>query len=234
MDTGFSRQEVPFADRVEAGEELAGRLRRYAGRSDVIVLGLPRGGVPVAAVVAGALDAPLDVFTVRKLGVPGHPELAMGAIASGGARVLNHRLIAELGVRAADLNAVIANEEQELARRERVYRHGRAPLSVADRVVVLVDDGLATGSTMRAAVQAVRALKPSRVVVAVPVASAEACEQLAQVADDVICARVPRRFYAVGRWYVDFSETSDAEVSRLLQSAEAAGGGDADHGSPRH
>ena len=231
MDTGFSRRDMPFADRVEAGEELAGYLRRYAGRSDVIVLGLPRGGVPVAAVVAGALDAPLDVFTVRKLGVPGYHEVAMGAIASGGARVLNHQLIAELGLREADLNAVVAKEERELARRERVYRHGRPPLRVANRVVILVDDGLATGSTMRAAVQAIRALAPARVVVAVPVASAEACELLKHFADDVICARVPRRFYSVGRWYVDFSETSDAEVSRLVQSAETVGGGDASHGS---
>lgn len=225
MDTSSSRQDMPFADRVDAGEKLAGRLRRYAGRSDVIVLGLPRGGVPVAAVVAGALGAPLDVFTVRKLGVPGHHEVAMGAIASGGARVLNHQLIAELGLREADLNAVVAREEQELARRERVYRHGRPPLQVADRVVILVDDGLATGSTMRAAVQAIRALGPARVVVAVPVASAEVCAQLRQFADDVICARVPRRFYAVGQWYVDFSETSDAEVSRLLQPMNALGGG---------
>ena len=232
MDTGLSRLDMPFADRVEAGEELAGYLRRYAGRSDVIVLGLPRGGVPVAAVVAGALDAPLDVFTVRKLGVPGQHELAMGAIATGGARVLNHQLIAELGLRQADLDAVIAKEERELARRERVYRHRRPPLRVANRVVILVDDGLATGSTMRAAVQAIRALAPARVVVAVPVASAEAREQLQRFADDVVCARVPRRFYAVGRWYADFSETSDAEVSRLVQSAEAAEGGDARHGSP--
>ena len=224
MDTSLSRQDAPFANRVEAGEELAGRLRQYAGRSDVIVLGLPRGGVPVAAVVAGALGAPLDVFTVRKLGVPGHRELAMGAIASGGARVLNHELIAELGVRAAELSDVIATEERELERRERVYRHGRPALQVAHRVVILVDDGLATGSTMRAAVQAVRALAPARVVVAVPVASAEACEQLKQFADDVVCARVPGRFRAVGLWYEDFSETSDAEVSRLLQTTDRVGG----------
>lgn len=224
MDTSLSRQVEPFADRVEAGTELAGRLRQYAGRSDVIVLGLPRGGVPVAAVVAGALGAPLDVFTVRKLGVPGHRELAMGAIASGGAQVLNHQLIAELGVRGAELGDVIAKEERELERRERVYRHGLPPLQVANRVVILVDDGLATGSTMRAAVQAIRALAPARVVVAVPVASAEACEQLKQFADDVICARVPPRFYAVGLWYEDFSETSDAEVSRLLHPAHRVGG----------
>jgi predicted phosphoribosyltransferase len=223
MDTSF-RPQVPFADRVEAGQELAGRLRRYAGRSDVIVLGLPRGGVPVAAVVAGALDAPLDVFTVRKLGVPGHRELAMGAIASGGARVLNHQLIAEIGVTDAQVSAVVAEEEQELARRERAFRHGRLPLVVADRVVILVDDGLATGSTMRAAVQAIRALGPAQVVVAVPVASTEACEQLKHLADDVICARVPRRFRAVGQWYVDFSETSDAEVSRLLQPVAVLNG----------
>ena len=224
MDTSLSRQDAPFANRVEAGEELAGRLRQYAGRSDVIVLGLPRGGVPVAAEVAGALGAPLDVFTVRKLGVPGHRELAMGAIASGGARVLNHQLIAELGVRGAELGDVIAKEERELERRERVYRHGRQPLRVTNRVVILVDDGLATGSTMRAAVQAIRVLAPARIVVAVPIASAEACEQLNHIADEVICARVPRLFYAVGRWYEDFSETSDAEVSRLLQPPDRVGG----------
>jgi putative phosphoribosyl transferase len=224
MDSGAGLQVVPFADRKEAGEELAGHLRRYAGRADVIVLGLPRGGVPVAAVVAGALDAPLDVFTVRKLGVPGHRELAMGAIASGGARVLDHQLIAEIGVTSAQLAAVIAAEEQELARRERLFRGGRPPLSVADRVVILVDDGLATGSTMRAAVRAIRALGPARVVVAVPVGSAQACDQLAAIADEVVCPRIPRRFYAVGQWYRDFSETSDAEVSRLLERHEAAAG----------
>jgi predicted phosphoribosyltransferase len=224
MDSGAGLQVVPFANRKEGGEELAGHLRRYAGRADVIVLGLPRGGVPVAAVVAGALDAPLDVFTVRKLGVPGHRELAMGAIASGGARVVDHQLMAEVGVTAGQLEAVVAAEEQELARRERLFRGGRPPLRVADRVAILVDDGLATGSTMRAAVRAIRALGPARVVVAVPVGSAQACEQLAKVADEVVCVRIPRPFHAVGQWYRDFSETSDAEVSRLLQARNAVAG----------
>lgn len=217
MDTSFNAREVPFSNRVDAGAELAGHLQRYAGQPRVIVLGLPRGGVPVAAAVAGALGAPLDVFTVRKLGVPGHRELAMGAIATGGARVLNHQLIDDLGVPASAVNAVAAEEQQELARRERVYRSGRGPLDVADRTVILVDDGLATGSTMRVAVQAVRDLGPARVVVASPVGSAEACRLLEEVADEVVCARVPRSFRAVGAWYLDFSETSDAEVTRLLR-----------------
>jgi putative phosphoribosyl transferase len=225
MNSSARLQVVPFADRAEAGEELAGHLRRYAGRADVIVLGLPRGGVPVAAAVAGALDAPLDVFTVRKLGVPGHRELAMGAIASGGARVLDHQLIAEIGVNSAQLAAVVAEEEQELARRERLFRRGRPPLAVANRVIILVDDGLATGATMRAAVRAIRALGPARVVVAVPVGSAQACEQLATVADEVACVRIPQHFYAVGQWYRDFSETSDAEVSRLLHERDAVPAG---------
>jgi predicted phosphoribosyltransferase len=223
METRRDRQNLPFADRVEAGRELAGYLQRYAGRSDTIVLGLPRGGVPVAAVIAGALGAPLDVFTVRKLGVPGHRELAMGAIASGGARVLDHRLIADFELTEAAVGRVIADEERELARRERVFRAGRAPLNVSGLTVILVDDGLATGSTMMAAVQAIRDLGPSKVVVAVPVGSAEACRKLEQSADEVICARIPARFGAVGRWYVDFSETSDREVSALLRPVAAAG-----------
>ena len=219
MDTSFNRQDVPFSDRVEAGEELARLLRTYAGRSDVVVLGLPRGGVPVAATVAGALDAPLDVFVVRKLGVPGHRELAMGAIASGGARILNHRLIRDMGICAADLGIVIADEEDELARRETLYRRGRAPLKLSGQTVILVDDGLATGSTMHAAVQAVRELGPSRVVVAVPVGSLEACRDLERVADAVVCARMPYPFLAVGRWYLDFSETTDADVITALQAS---------------
>ena len=213
------RDLLPFGDRHEAGEELAGLLQQYAGRSDVIVLGLPRGGVPVAAVVAGALGAPLDVFIVRKLGVPGHRELAMGAIASGGARVLDHALIEQLDITAREIAEVAADEEQELARREGLYRHGFEPLAVSGRVAILVDDGLATGSTMRVAVQAVRNLGPSAVVVAVPVGSEQACRRLEQIADRVICARVPRDFRAVGQWYLDFSETSDADVRRELEAA---------------
>lgn len=221
MRTQPARQDQPFADRTEAGKELAGYLQQYAGRSDVIVLGLPRGGVPVAAIVAGALGAPLDVFTVRKLGVPGYRELAMGAIASGGARVLDQRLIADLDIPEAAIARVIAEEELELTRREQVFRAGLSPLNVAGRVAILVDDGLATGSTMLAAVQALRGLGPSRVVVAAPVGSAEACQKLEEVADEVICARVPSRFSAVGRWYSDFSETPDSEVTALLHPATA-------------
>ena len=217
MQREFDERELPFDDRLSAGKELAARLQRYAGRVDVIVLGLPRGGVPVAAAVASSLAAPLDVFTVRKIGVPGHRELAIGAIASGGCRVLNHDLIAQLGLSDRAVGAVIAEEERELSRREHVYRAGRPPLAVAGRIVILVDDGLATGSTMRAAVQALRDLAPARIVVAVPVGSDEACRDLELDADEVVCARVPRYFMAVGRWYVDFSETSDAEVNELLR-----------------
>ena len=221
METQPDRRHQPFANRVDAGKELAGYLQRYAGRSDVIVLGLPRGGVPVAAVIAGALGAPLDVFTVRKLGVPGHRELAIGAIASGGARVLDHRLIEDLQLPERAVSRVIAEEERELMRQEQLFRSGLGPLTVAGLIAILVDDGLATGSTMLAAVHAIRDLGSSRVVVAVPVGSAEACRKLEQVADEVICARIPRRFAAVGQWYADFAETSDAEVKTLLHPVAA-------------
>jgi predicted phosphoribosyltransferase len=223
MDTSFNPREIPYADRVEAGEELARHLRRYAGRAGVIVLGLPRGGVPVAATVASALGVPLDVFVVRKLGVPGHRELAMGAIASGGARVLNHDLIDRLGIAPLLVATVIAEEEQELARRERVYRRGRPRLNLSGQTVILIDDGLATGSTMLAAVRAVRELSPARVVVAVPIGALETCRRLERVADEVICARMPRNLVAVGMWYLDFSPTTDDEVQGLLQSAARAG-----------
>jgi predicted phosphoribosyltransferase len=219
MRQELERRDLPFADRREAGRELAGCLRRYAGRADVCVLGLPRGGVPVAAEVAAALGAPLDVFIVRKIGVPTHRELAMGAIASGGVRILNRDLIARLGVPDRDVSRVVAEEERELGRRERLYREGRAPVALTGRIAIIVDDGLATGSTMKAAVQAVRDREPARVVVAVPVGSAEACRDLKAVADDVVCAHVPRYFMAVGRWYADFAETRDDEVRALLQSS---------------
>jgi predicted phosphoribosyltransferase len=223
MDTSFDPREIPYTDRVEAGEELARHLRRYGGRAGVIVLGLPRGGVPVAAAVASALGAPLDVFVVRKLGVPGHRELAMGAIASGGARVLNHDLIDRLGIAPLMVATVIAEEESELARRERLYRQGRPPLTLEGKTVILVDDGLATGATMQAAVMAVRELSPARVVVAVPVAAGDACRHLEHFADEVISARTPRNMMAVGMWYLDFAPTSDEEVQALLQSTARAG-----------
>jgi putative phosphoribosyl transferase len=211
-----------FRDRVEAGDVLAGLLGHYAGRSDVLVLGLPRGGVPVAARVARALGAPLDVFVVRKLGVPGHEELAMGAIASGGVRIRNQEVMRRLGLGEAELERVAEAEERELARRERSYREGRPPLALAGRVVILVDDGLATGSTMRAAVAAARRLQPARVVVAVPTAPAATCERLREEADEVVCATTPRPFRAVGYSYRAFPQTSDAEVRELLQSAPSA------------
>lgn len=215
-----SQDARPFLDRRDAGQRLAGHLQHYAGRPGVVVLGLPRGGVVVAAAVAAALGAPLEAFAVRKLGVPGHRELAMGAIASGGARVFNHQLIVDLGITPAEVAAIVAEEEQELGRRDQLYRHGRPALVLDGRVVILVDDGLATGATMRAAVQAVRALGPARIVVAVPVGSDEACRQLAQDADEVVCARIPRGFVAVGQHYVNFGDTPDAEVARLLHTGD--------------
>lgn len=208
----------PYRDRADAGAQLAGHLARYAGRADVVVLGLPRGGVPVAAEVAMALGAPLDVFCVRKLGVPGDEELAMGAIATGGVVVMNDRVVSELGVSAQLLAEVAAAERDELHRQERAYRGDAPPAPLAGRTVLVVDDGLATGATMRAAVRAVRAAGPRRVVVAVPVAAAETCRSLAADADDVVCPLAPEGFRSVGGWYQDFSTTSDAEVRRCLTS----------------
>lgn len=213
----------PFADRREAGTELAARLHAYKDRGDVVVLALPRGGVPVAYEVARALGAPLDVFLVRKLGVPGHPELAMGAIASGGVRVLNDDVVRWYGVPASIIDEVAVDEQAELERRERAYRDGREPLSLERRIVLLIDDGLATGSSMKAAVQAVRAHAPARIVVAVPVGAPDTCGQFADIADEIICARTPEPFSAVGQWYRDFSQTTDEEVRGLLhESAEPA------------
>jgi len=214
-----------FRDRVEAGDVLAERLHHYAGRQDVLVLALPRGGVPVAARVAEALAAPLDVFVVRKLGVPGHEELAMGAIASGGVRVVNEQVVGRLGLGEAVLDRVAAAEGRELARRERSYREGRDPPDLTGRVVILVDDGLATGSTMRAAVAAVRLLHPARVVVAVPTAPASTCQHLREEADEVICVTTPRPFRAVGNSYQSFLQTTDEEVTDLLRAAGGRGPG---------
>ena len=210
--------ERPFPDRHAAGRELAERLRKYAGRDDVLVLALPRGGVPVAYEVAEALGAPLDLFLVRKLGTPGHRELAMGAIASGGVRVLNDDVVRWYGIGPRDIEVVAQEEQRELERREAAYREGRPPVPLKGKVVILIDDGLATGSTMKAAVQAVRAQAPSRVVVAVPVGARDTCVELESIADEVVCARMPEPFSAVGQWYIDFEQTTDEEVQELLRN----------------
>jgi predicted phosphoribosyltransferase len=210
-----------FRDRADAGRQLATRLTPYAHRAGVVVLGLPRGGVPVAAEVADRLGAPLDVFVVRKLGVPGHEELAMGAIASGGARVLNDEIVARLGIPASVVEAVTRQEQGELERRERLYRGDRGPLAVRERIVMLVDDGLATGASMRAAVTALRAREPAYLVVAVPVGAPETCAAFDAIADEVVCAVTPSRFVAVGLWYGDFGQTTDEEVRDLLDRAAA-------------
>jgi putative phosphoribosyl transferase len=215
----MSDDEKPFVDRRDAGRVLASFLTTYANREDVIVLALPRGGVPIGFEVAQALGAPMDVFVVRKLGTPGHRELAMGAIASGGVRVLNDDVVRWLGIPDAAIDAVAREEGEELRRRERTYRDDRPPADLSQRTVILVDDGLATGSTMRAAAQAVRGHKPARVVIAVPVGARETCAELSSVADEVVCARVPQHFNAVGQWYLDFSQTEDDEVRELLKKS---------------
>jgi predicted phosphoribosyltransferase len=204
---------------MEAGQILAAQLSEYGNRPDVLVLALPRGGVPVAYEVARALHTPLDIFLVRKLGVPGREELAMGAIASGGVRVLNEEVVRELGIPDDVIASVAAGEQRELERRERAYRGARPMLDVRGRTVLLIDDGLATGSTMRAAVAALRRKGPARIVVAVPVGSAETCAEFEDEADETVCARTPEPFYAVGRWYEDFTQTTDEEVHDLLQRA---------------
>jgi putative phosphoribosyl transferase len=207
-----------YRDRRHAGLELARHLTDVKGQ-DVVVLALPRGGVPVAFEVARALDAPLDVFVVRKLGLPGHPEFAMGAIASGGVRVLNDEVVRLYRIPEQAVEAIARDERHELERRERAFRSQRPPLDVGGRTVVLVDDGLATGSTMKAAVEAVRSLRPTRIIVAVPVGSPDTCHEFAAIADDIICARAPEHFAAVGQWYDDFRQTTDEEVRELLQAA---------------
>jgi putative phosphoribosyl transferase len=213
---------MQFLNRRDAGRQLAAKLAGYTNDPGVLVLGLPRGGVPVAYEVARALHAPLEVFVVRKLGVPGHRELAMGAIASDGTRILNMDVIKALGIVPADLESVAASELLELERQQRIYR-GNAPLpKLSERTIIVVDDGLATGSTMRVAVGALRQSKPARIIVAVPVAAAETVRRLREEADAVICLSAPPDFHAVSTWYEDFSQTSDEEVRKLLESAAHA------------
>jgi putative phosphoribosyl transferase len=211
--------KTQFFNRTEAGRFLAENLSSYANRDDVLVLGLPRGGVPVAAEVAKKLNAPLDVFVVRKLGLPGHPELAMGAIASGGVPLFNGEVVNALRIPDEVLDAVSTEEFVELERREKAYRAGVPSLDVEDKTIIVVDDGIATGSTMLAAVSALRQLSAGRIVVAAPVIAASAHREIQRQADEVIAVRIPERFYAVGQWYEDFSQTSDEEVRDLLPQA---------------
>lgn len=207
---------TPFANRREAGRALARRLSAYAGREDVLVLGLPRGGVPVAYEISEALDVPLDVFLARKLGVPGQEELAMGAIASGGLPIFDAGMIVRFGLSEAEIQAVVRKEQRELARRERAYRGDRPPREIRGRTVLLVDDGLATGFSMRAAVEALRPLSPAQIVIAVPVAPRPTARAFRELADEFVCLATPEPFHAVGEFYRDFSPTEDLEVLELL------------------
>ncbi len=209
--------EIPIPDRHAAGQALAESLQHYAGRDDVIVLALPRGGVPVAAEIARTLDAPLDVMLVRKLGLPGHPELAMGAIASGGVRVMNDNVVRQSMVSPDAIEAVVEMESRELEHRESTYRGDRPWPDLKGRCVILVDDGLATGATMRAAIDAVKAQQPGCIVVAVPVAPPDTVRDLEPLVDEVVCPVQPESFMAIGQWYVDFHQISDAEVLALLE-----------------
>jgi predicted phosphoribosyltransferase len=208
---------VQYRDRAEAGRILADKLTAYAERSDVIVLALPRGGLPVAAAIASALRAPLDVFVVRKLGLPGHEELAMGAIAAGEVRVLNDDVVRRLQVPDEVIESVAAREQKEVERRERLFRGDRPHFEVNDKTVIVADDGLATGATMRAAVAALRQMNPARIVVAAPVGCAEVAADLSSLADEVICPLTPEPFRAVGLWYADFSQVTDEKVRELLK-----------------
>jgi len=212
-------ENLPFRDRTQAGQLLARRLKRYADRADVQVLALPRGGVPVAYEIAKALRAPLDVFLVRKLGVPGQEELAMGAIAMGGVRVLNEDVVRALRIPPRVIDSIAAKESSELERRDRLYRGTRPAPNVKGRTVILADDGLATGSTMRAAVAALRQKKPREIVVAVPVAAVQTCRELAAEVDEMVCYATPEPFYSVGFWYEDFSQTTDEEIREVLERA---------------
>lgn len=209
-----------FADRRDAGRQLAAQLQTYSGQGDVLILGLPRGGVPVAAEISSALHVPLDVFVVRKLGAPWHRELALGAIAEGGIEIRHEEAMRSLGVSAAEVDRVAAVEHEELKRRVFAYRGKRPPLPLAGRTVILVDDGLATGSTMEAAIAAVRHLHPARIVVAVPVGAPDTCARIETQADELVCLLRPRAFSAVGEWYDDFGQTTDDEVRALITAAE--------------
>lgn len=215
----WHRPTLQFQDRIEAGQLLAEKLSAYADRPDVLVLAVPRGGVPVAFEVARALHAPLDIFLVRKLGVPGEEELAMGAIAMGGVRVLNDELVRSLHIPDNVIDVVAAHEQQELARRERAYRGDRPPLDVQGRAITLVDDGIATGSTIRAAVAALRQQQPARIVIAAPVAALETCDELRAEVDEVVCVITPDLLYAIGLWYQCFEPITDEEVRALLTRA---------------
>jgi len=211
--------DIRFRNRAEAGSLLAQKLERYKDMAGVLVLGLPRGGVPVANAVAVALNAPLDMILVRKLGVPGQEELAMGAIASNGIQILNDPIIQYMGIPESEVEAVIKRETQELRRREREYRGVRPPVEIPGKIVIVVDDGLATGSTMKAAIAALRSQNPARIIVAVPTASPETCQELKSTADEIVCAITPEPFYAVGFSYEDFEQTTDSEVRALIQTA---------------
>lgn len=211
--------QLPFKNRIEAGRLLAGALKPYAGRPDVLILALPRGGVPVAFEVAQALSLPLDLMIVRKLGMPGQEELAMGAVATGGIKVLNQALIKNLNISEIVLDSVVDKERKELERRERVYRGELPAPEINNRRIILIDDGLATGATMRAAVSALQQQKPASIIVAIPVAPPDTVEKLRKEADEVICLAAPEAFFAIGTWYEDFSQTSDEEVGDLLVRA---------------
>jgi putative phosphoribosyl transferase len=224
----FAEETIRFRDRAEAGQDLAEKLMAYAHGPDVVVLALPRGGVPVAFEVAQALNAPLDVFLVRKLGVPGHEELAMGAIAAGGVRVLNAEVVRLLRLPENIIEPVAAQEQQELERRAQHYRAGRPALDVRGCTVILVDDGLAPGATMRAAVATLRQQQPAHIVIAVPVAASTTCDEFRAEGEEIVCAVTPEPFYAVGLWYEDFSQTSDVEVRQLLAWAAER------HATPAH
>lgn len=224
-----------FRNREEAGQRLASRLSKYRNRDDVIVLGVPRGGIPVAFEVATALHLPLDIFVLRKLGVPGHEELAFGAVGSGGVRVLNSRVVQELGISQLDIASVTGAEREELERRERLYRGNCPPLDVQGRTVILVDDGIATGASLMAATHALRKMKPAAIVLATPIAPRTTCDRLRREVDEVVCVEMPEPFYGVGQFYDDFSQVSDKEVKQLLERASGqwAGQHQAEGDAPR-